>query len=272
MKPREVFESLMNIDKANFSKSISDEDEYGKVVITAKLLSANNVIYAKHFVEDNILGKINKYRYKLEDTPDEDEDLIAAQEDATSLFTSMVSSYLNKIRLTDDTIKCIIIFLIHNKKINEFRNIPKLVNSEWGVRTTEFLSNLGMSNKMILESYLPEFDEYPIHRSILECKLHELMTTNNCRERYNVLMKDAWNAGELSPNDPKEKELSDSIVNLRSTMKSMLSKVKVIDLCKVLDIAKSTYERKKGQIIKDLSKYYYNSIYSSMIDMVNSMD
>jgi hypothetical protein len=269
MKAREIFNELKNLNTGSLSTAISSEDEYAKITIYVSLLVHKNIQYSRVYLGDKLLGTINKYRYQKvsDDSELNEEDY---DQDATNLFSSMLNSYLTKIKVTDTVTKTLIILLVFNNKIQEFRNVNKLANSEWGVKMIEFIGNLGINSKMLMDSFLSQFDEYPIHKEILRNRIQELMFTNNCRERYYQLMKEAWNEGELTVDDPKEQEFFDSVLILRSKVRLLCSNIELSELLKVMELPKSTYGNKKRELIAGLSKYYYNSIYSNLIDLISS--
>lgn len=270
MKPQQIFEELLNMRNGSLSNAISSEDEYSKITLYVSLLVHKNIQYSKVYLGDKLLGTINKYRYKKLDNESgvDEED---PTDDTSALFVSMMSSYLNVVRINDNLIKTIIIFLVDNNYINEFRNIRKLSESQWGIKTIEYINNLSVSSTLITDSFIEIFKDYPIHQKIIKDRIRELIITNNFRERYMVLMADAWKQGELSASDPIETELCNRTLELRTKVRNVNINIKVKDLCDLLEIGQSTYRNRKNDLIKSLSKYYYNSIYSNLIDLINSM-
>lgn len=274
MKPKDVFQELLNLKTGSLSEAVSADDEYAKITIYASLLVHKNIQYSKVYLGDKLLGTINKYRYQKMSQDFEliESENIDAENEATNLFSSMLNAYLSKVKPSDTLIKTLIIFLVYNGKVTEFRNVRKLSDSEWGIRTIEYIDNLGINSKVLMDSFLSQFNQYPIHRDILKERISELMFTNNCRERYYILMKPAWDKGELSVNDPIEQGLVDLVLDLRETVRKMSTKVAVEDLCSLLNIGNSTYRNKKREVINSLSKYFYNSVYSNLIDLVTSLN
>lgn len=272
MNPREVFKELMNLRNGSLSNAVSSEDEYAKVTIYVSLLVHKNPQYSKVYLGDKLLGTINKYRYQK---ITEDQELNSVDEiddeQITSLFSSMLNSYLSKVKVNDGLIKTMIIFLVYNNKVSEFRNVRKLADSEWGIRTLEYISNLGINSKILMESFMSHFVDYPIHKDILTDRISELMFCNNCRERYYHLMKPAWNSGELSVNEPLEQEFVKLVLDLREKVRDMTNNIEVGDLCKLLNIGESTYRNKRRELVNGLSKYFYNSVYSNLIDLITSL-
>lgn len=274
MKPRDVFNELLHINNGKLSQAVSAEDEYAKVTIYVDLLVNKNVQYSKVYLGDKLLGTLNKYRYQKVGGNDEYESLESngsGDDEVTNLFSSMLNSYLSRVKVNDSLVKTMIIFLIYNKKVAEFRNVRKLTDSEWGILTLEYMNNLGVNSKVLMDAFLSNFDEYPKHKEILSHKISELMFTNNCRERYYQLIKPAWSEGELSVNDPMENKFMDLILDLRTKVRDMTNNIEVKDLCALLKIGESTYRNKKRDLINGLSKYFYNSVYSNLIDLVTSL-
>lgn len=273
MKPKDVFHELMNLKAGSLSEAVSSDDEYAKITIYVSLLVHKNVQFSKVYLGDKLLGTINRYRYQKlsQDTELVESDNVDAMNEATNLFSSMLTAYLTKVKPSDTLIKTLIIFLVYNGKVAEFRNVRKLSDSEWGIKTIEYIDNLGINSKVLMESFLSQFDSYPIHKKILSERISELMFTNNCRERYYIIMKPAWNSGELSVTDPIEQNLVDLVLDLRETVRKLTTNIEVQDLCQLLGIGYSTYGNKKREVVKSLSKYFYNSVYSNLIDLITSM-
>jgi len=273
MKPKEVFNELLNLKAGLLSEAVSSDDEYAKITIYVSLLVHKNIQYSKVYLGDKLLGTINKYRYQKisQDSELIEADNVDAMNEATNLFSSMLTAYLTKIKPSDSLIKTLIIFLVYNGKVAEFRNVRKLSDSEWGIKTIEYIDNLGINSKVLMDSFLSQFNDYPEHKKILSKRISELMFTNNCRERYYILMKPAWALGELSVNDPTEQGLVDLVLDLRETVRKMTTKIEVKDLCALLDFPYGTYGNKKREVVKSLSKYFYNSVYSNLIDLITSL-
>jgi hypothetical protein len=273
MKPKEVFNELMNLKAGSLSEAVSTDDEYAKITIYASLLVHKNVQYSKVYLGDKLLGTINRYRYQKlsQDLEVNEADDIDAMNEATNLFSSMLTAYLTKVRPSDTLVKTMIIFLVYNGKVSEFRNVRKLSDSEWGIKTIEYIDNLGINSKVLMDAFLSNFNDYPKHKQILTERVSELMFCNNCRERYCQIMKSAWNAGELSVNDPIEQDLIDIVLDLRESVRKMSLNIEVQDLCSLLNIGKSTYRNKRNELVNSLSKYFYNSVYSNLIDLITSL-
>jgi len=274
-KPREIFQELLKLNTGELSDAISSKDEYGKIVIYASLLVNNNIQYSKVYLGDKLLGTINRYRYKkvMSDVEgdSESEEEFEAENEVTNLFSRMISSYLSIVKVNDNLIKTLIIFLVTNDKISEFRNIPKLSDSSWGIRTIEYINNLGINSKLLMETFLTQFDDYPIHKKLLEPRLHECIVSNNGRERYLNIVKSAWSQGELSAKDPIEQQLGDAVLSVRSKIRSTNLNIQVKDMCNLLEMPYGTYGNKKREFQKSISKYFYNSVYSNLIDLITSL-
>jgi hypothetical protein len=271
MSPKEVYNQLRNLKTGSLNNVVSSDDEYAKVTLYVSLLVHSNIQYSKVYLGDKLLGTINKYRYIKMSEESEIDKLEDATSESISLFSSMISTYLSKTRITDNMLKTIIIFLVDNKKITEFRNVRKLVDSQYGITMCEYLDNLSISSNLLVEPFLQNFNTYPIHKEIIKSRLFELVYTNNCRERYVVLMKPAWESGELSPSDPIELDFIEKVLEFRSKIRDLNLNVQVSDLCDLLNIPYGTYGNNKRKFVSNLSTYFSNSVYSSLIDLIHSL-
>lgn len=260
MKPSELYEQIKKLKGSN-QNQLTNGGMHESIVILLDSLVNSNRQYSKITLGDKLLGVNSYQRKKLTESVDENNDY----SEVVYLFSDMISEFLNKFKISDVQMNTLIIALVTNGFIDEFRQIRKLSESRSGLIVLDFISNLNIGNESLKEAFLSELDEYPIHSKILNERYFELMITGNLRERYLILMKDAWNTGELEKGSEFDEYLIERLFELRRLFKAQSTNISMSDLTDLLGMGESTYRNNKRKIAVKLTSYYSNSIYSNLI-------
>lgn len=260
MKPSELYEQIKKVKKDS-PNQINGGGMHESIVILLDSLINSNLQYSKIFLGDKLLGINNYQRKKLTESVDESNDY----SEIIYLFSDMITEFLNKFKISETQMNTLIISLVSNGFLDEFRQIRKLSESKSGLIVLDFINNLNIGNESLKEAFLSEVEEYPIHYRILSERYFELMITNNLRERYLILMKDAWNANELESGSEFDEYLISKLLELRRIYRIQSTNIKVSDLTELLGMGESTYRNNKKKIAVKLTSHYSNSIYSNLI-------
>lgn len=260
MKPSVLYEQIKKVKK-DAPNQINNGGMHEAIVILLDSLVNSNLQYSKIYLGDKLLGVNNYYRKKLTETVDETNDYA----EVVYLFSDMITEFLSKFKISEVQINTLIISLVSNGFIDEFRQIRKLSESKSGLIVLDFINNLNVGNESLKDAFLSEIEAYPIHLKILTERYFELMITNNLRERYLILMKDAWNVGELESGSEFDEYLIERLLELRRIYRVQSTNIKISDLTELLGMGESTYRNNKKKISSKLTSYYSNSIYSNLI-------